>query len=93
MYCLYLNNYNKYLLSLQVDQFEKIGKNDVLDLKIPYDVNSIMQYPQDAFQKPGITAPTMVAIDKTKPIPPYIMDRRLSSLDVLAVKRFYQCPI
>lgn len=51
-----------------------------------------MQYPSDAFKKSGATGPSMVAIDSKNPIPPYIMDRRLSPYDVIAVKRFYQCP-
>jgi len=51
-----------------------------------------MQYPEDAFQKEGATGKVMESLDPKNPIPPYIMDRRLSPLDVLSVQRLYQCP-
>jgi hypothetical protein len=74
-----------------LDQFQKIDPNDVVDLGIPYDVDSVMQYPEDAFQKPGTTGKVMVAIDPANPIPPDVTDRRISPLDVLGVRRLYNC--
>lgn len=61
-------------------------------MNIPYDINSIMQYPEDAFQKDGVKGNTVESIDPSNPIPPYDLDRRLSSWDVVGVRRLYQCP-
>lgn len=63
-----------------------------MDLNIPYDTDSIMQYTADVGTKDDATGPAMLSLDLNHPIPvDLVEDRRLSPLDVLSVQRLYNC--
>ncbi|GAB0093918.1 hypothetical protein DMENIID0001_091100 [Sergentomyia squamirostris] len=67
------------------DNFEKILNSDMLNL--PYDYNSVMHYPEDAFSKNGL--PTIEA----KQSGVFIGQRiGMSELDIRRLNKLYKCP-